>query len=241
VNRATRVGVVIPAHDEAGAIGTCLRAVERAARHARAAGCFVDVYVVCDHCTDDTASIVRARGHRAIEVVARNVGRARALGSETALNDGVSWLAFTDADSVVSDTWLVQQLALATDVVCGTVHVDDWSLHDPLVRLRYEAEYRDHDDHRHIHGANLGIAASAYRLVGGFADDPCDEDVNLVTALVKAGVRIAWSARPRVRTSARSDYRAPRGFGAFIDGLARTLPGAGSTLAARNTSGDVAG
>jgi glycosyltransferase involved in cell wall biosynthesis len=219
-----RIGVVIPAHNEALVIDTCLHAVERAARNAREAGYLVDVYVVCDHCTDETAHIARAHGYRAIEVMARNVGRARAIGAETALNDGVSWLAFTDADSVVSDSWLVQQLALATDAVCGTVHVEDWSSHDPVVRQRYEAAYSDRDDHRHIHGANLGVTASAYRLVGGFADDPCDEDVNFVTALVKAGVQIAWSARPRVRTSARSDYRAPRGFGAFIEGLARSVP-----------------
>jgi glycosyltransferase involved in cell wall biosynthesis len=229
VSAATRIGVVIPAHDEALVIDTCLHAVERAARNARAAGCVVDVYVVCDHCADDTAHIARAHGYRTIEVMARNVGRARAIGAEMALNDGVSWLAFTDADSVVSDSWLVQQLALATDVVCGTVHVEDWSSHDPLVRQRYEAAYSDRDDHRHIHGANLGIAASAYRLVGGFADDPSDEDVNLVTALIKAGVRVAWSARPRVKTSARSDYRAPRGFGAFIEALAHSLPAGSRT------------
>jgi glycosyltransferase involved in cell wall biosynthesis len=233
VKPPVRIGVVIPAHNEAALIETCLRAVECAADNARAADCLVDVYVVCDHCTDDTAGIVAARGHHVIEVAARNVGRARAIGAEKALSDGVSWLAFTDADSVVSDAWLLQQIALATDVVCGTVHVDDWSSHDPIVRRRYEAGYSDRDDHRHIHGANLGIAASAYRLVGGFADDPCDEDVNLVVALVRAGVRIAWSARPRVRTSARADYRAPRGFGAFIEGLTHALPGA----AAREPSG----
>ncbi|HUD32119.1 MAG TPA: glycosyltransferase family 2 protein, partial [Variovorax sp.] len=64
-----------------------------------------------------------------------------------------------------------------------------------------------------IHGANLGVSAEAYERVGGFRPLACSEDVALVEALQASGARIAWSAAPRVTTSARADARARGGFG----------------------------
>ena len=42
------------------------------------------------------------------------------------------------------------------------------------------------------------------------------EDVALVNALLHHGVSVAWSAAPRVFTSARRLFRAPAGFGATL-------------------------
>lgn len=50
-----------------------------------------------------------------------NVGHARAAGAQELLNQGVRWIACTDADSTVAEDWLVEQLALEADAVCGTV------------------------------------------------------------------------------------------------------------------------
>ena len=55
---------------------------------------------------------------------------------------------------------------------------------------------------------------------GGFAPLACHEDVALVRALQAWGARIAWSAAPRVTTSARRSYRACEGFGATLERLA---------------------
>ena len=51
-------------------------------------------------------------------------------------------------------------------------------------------------DTRHIHGANLGISAAAYRAAGGFAALKLGEDVALVSSLLarKADVRFAAEA-----------------------------------------------
>lgn len=227
----SRIAVIVPAHDEERLIGACLDAIERAV--SCVSTCDVArvlearVYVVCDACSDRTSELVLARGHRVIEVDARNVGIARAAGAEAALAAGADWLAFTDADTRVSDRWLVAQMALASDVVCGTIGVDDWGPYGATIaedlRRQFDETYRDVDGHAHIHGANLGISAQAYRRVGGFAHLDSHEDVAIVEALKASGARIAWSAQPRVVTSARADYRAPAGFGAAVAAVAERL------------------
>ena len=224
------VGVVIPAHDEADLIASCVLSIERAASVVAAShGVIVHIVVVCDACSDDTAAIVASRGHRVVESDARNVGIARALGAETVLALGVDWLAFTDADSTVDASWIVAQLALASEVVCGTVAVDDWGRYGDAMRAHFEKTYHDHDGHRHIHGANLGMSADAYRSVGGFEALANSEDVAIVAALEAAGARIAWSAAPRVVTSARPDYRATAGFGFTLQRVASGMKTAAGT------------
>jgi len=149
----------------------------------------------------------------------RKVGAARASGADRLVRLGVRWLAFTDADTEVSPEWLVQQLALGVDVVCGSVAVDDWSPHAGhagLLRTHFSENYNDRDGHRHIHGANLGVSAAAYLEAGGFESVPCHEDVYLVAALERIGARFAWSAAPRVITSARTNARARGGFGDYM-------------------------
>ena len=214
------VGIVIPAHNEERLIGACLASVLTAARTPELAGAPVQVVVVCDACTDRTAEIVASFGCTALHVDARNVGIARAVGAEAALREGAGWLAFTDADTVVGERWLAAQLALDADVVCGTIGVDDWDVYGEPMKQHFKRTYRDEDGHRHIHGANLGMSAPAYRSVGGFSALANSEDVAIVDALAAAGARIAWSATPRVVTSARPDFRATAGFGATLAAVA---------------------
>jgi glycosyltransferase involved in cell wall biosynthesis len=210
------LGIIIPAHNEATHIGVCVSAARRAASHHQLLGEEVRVIVVADHCTDDTALVASGMGADVISVSARNVGIARAQGAERALALGARWLAFTDADSIVADDWLVQQLDCRADAVCGVISIHDWSPHETAVREHFGRTYTDADGHRHIHGANLGVSAHAYLHVGGFAPLETSEDVALVEALVAAGAHIAWSASPRVVTSARTDFRATKGFGATL-------------------------
>jgi glycosyltransferase involved in cell wall biosynthesis len=209
------IGVCIPAHDEEDLIGRCLDSVFCAAAHADLQGETVAVVVVLDSCQDATESAVRRWPAIPLPIAARNVGKARALGSEYLLLLGARWLAFTDADTTVSPSWLADQLALQADVVCGTVAVPDWSAHGAhagAAQRHFESTYVDRDGHRHVHGANLGISAWHYRNVGGFEARRCGEDQDLVDRLAASGARIAWSARPRVMTSGRAYSRVADGF-----------------------------
>ena len=219
------IGVAIPAHNEEACLDGCLAALLEAARHPGLDGETVRACVVLDACDDGSAATVRRHQARfaaaglvldCLAVDARQVGVARAAGARHLLACGARWLAFTDADTRVSPQWLAAQLALDVDVVCGSVAVDDWSPHGAgaqQLREHFGRHYHDRDGHAHIHGANLGVRAAAYVQAGGFEAVSCHEDVLLVKALERIGARFAWSARPRVFTSARTDARARGGFG----------------------------
>lgn len=210
------IGIVIPAHNEAAQIVRCVEAARVAGANPRLLGESVEVLVVLDDCSDETGALAAASGASTLRVDARNVGLARDAGAQWMLQRGARWLAFTDADTSVSAEWLVHQLALESDVVCGTVAVEDWSPHRDdadFLRDHFAKTYSDVEGHRHIHGANLGVCAIAYQKAGGFAAAACSEDVALVAALEATGAKIAWSAIPRVTTSSRTDARARGGFG----------------------------
>jgi glycosyltransferase involved in cell wall biosynthesis len=217
------IGVVIPAHNEAQYLAPCLVAAATAARHVALKGETVHIVVVLDNCTDESAQTVRNLGIASLCVRACNVGVARAAGATHLLDLGARWLSFTDADSRVAPDWLVAQLVLGAEVVCGSVEVMDWDVHCPHVRDAWRTRYCDADGHRHVHGANLGVCAQAYRRVGGFAPLACGEDVALVESLVAIGASIAWSAAPRVMTSARTKARVLGGFGETLASWAREL------------------
>jgi glycosyltransferase involved in cell wall biosynthesis len=217
------LGVVVPAHNEQQRIADCLRSLQVAASHDGLDGEPVEIVVALDACTDATADIVLGFDVSIVTIDARNVGIARARGAEVALAAGARWLAFTDADTVVAGDWLCAQLSLKSDAVCGTIEVGDWQAGDEVLRLHHQTQYRDADGHRHIHGANLGVSAGSYRRVAGFPPLRSSEDVALVQALETHGSTIAWSAAPRVITSARRQWRAPGGFGQYLIDLQQRL------------------
>lgn len=213
------IGIVIPAHNEEKFLPACLRAAQLATRHPALGGEPVGIVVVLDSCTDRSGLIAGQSGAFAVGIHARNVGVARAAGASVLLGKGARWLAFTDADSRVAPDWLVAQLALKAEAVCGVVTVDDWSEHDAATRAAFYRSYVDADGHRHVHGANLGVSAPAYHRAGGFPPIACSEDVALVDMLIATGTTIAWSAAPRVVTSARIASKARGGFGDTLAAL----------------------
>jgi glycosyltransferase involved in cell wall biosynthesis len=213
------IGVIIPVHNEETLLGNCLVALQRAAAHPDLRGETVHILVVLDSCTDASAQIALAHGVASIAVDARNVGEARATGMRLLVDQGARWLACTDADSQVAEDWLVAQLHQGTDVVCGTVQIADWGNIPDEVQAEYQGRYHNGDGHRHIHGANLGFSALAYIRAGGFQPLAVDEDVELVTRFQQSGASIAWTAMPRVVTSARLEVRMAGGFADYLRNL----------------------
>lgn len=215
------IAVIIPAHNEARRLGHCLKAVGAAAACAEQAGHRVEILVVLDRCNDASEAIARRHGAQTLSLAAGNVGTARGAGAAHMLERGAKWLACTDADSRVPAHWLLWQLACAADVVCGTVHIERWQpWQDAALRRLYRSRYQAREGHGHVHGANLGIRAEAYRLAGGFKPLPAHEDVQLVSDLQACGAQIVWTARHSVATSSRVDSRAREGFGDYLAGLA---------------------
>lgn len=212
------IGVVVPAHNEQALLKDCLEALRGAADEA---GEEVRILVVLDACTDRSRDIARACGVQTLAIDAGNIGYARRADAAHLLDQGARWLACTDADSRVPRNWLRQQLAFNADAVCGTVSVEEWDpQHSAEVRQRYQSLYQCGEGHRHIHGANLGVCAEAYRRVGGFRPLAVHEDRYLIEDLQRSGASIVWTALNGVRTSSRLDCRAHGGFGDYLKALA---------------------
>lgn len=220
--RNMKIGIVIPAHNEEMTIANCLASVQTASKLLPST---IEVYilVVLDSCTDKTLTLVKAAGINYLGCDYKCVGKVRHMGIEHAITQGTTWLACTDADSIVPRDWLVQQIEhithQPTDMICGVVDIDNWAHLTPQTRKDYIAHYQDKMGHRHIHGANLSFSSEAYLAVGGFAPLPCHEDVDLVERFEAQGYAITWSNRVRVLTSSRLQARSNEGFGKFLANL----------------------
>lgn len=223
-----RIGVVVPANNEESALPVCLEGLRIAAGRVATP---VTVIVVLDSCTDSSADVVHEASKslgitvKALNVDAHNVGVARRAGMAELLGRAAvqgTWLATTDADSMVPANWFAAQLnhaAAGARVVAGTVTVEDWQEHSRAVRDRATRDYVA-SPHRHVHGANLSFMATAYMAAGGFSPLASDEDVDLVDAFQTNDEPIAWAMDLAVTTSSRRQARAPSGFAGYLSSLA---------------------
>lgn len=221
------VAVLIPARDEQDRIEECLRSVVVAKQHSPTE---VSITVVADNCTDDTARIARSiPGVHVIEITAGNVGIARRVAAEHALEavllpPASVWLANTDADSMVPINWLTSHLGYAQrgyDVIVGTVRADPRE-GSVAQETGHPATHLPGANIGNIYGANLGCRASAYLEIGGFRPYPEHEDVDLVTRL--SAYRQIATAEAEVITSARLDGRTPGGYAGYLrEQLEQTL------------------
>ena len=227
--RFDRVHVVVPARDEEDHLGGCLDSVLTAAHVVRRdRGCEVAVTVVLDACVDASAEVaLRRPGVEVLPSTAGLVGAARRLGVAHALarahRPTRTWIACTDADTLVPPDWLSGQLELADDgydLVVGTVAPDPEDLAPGALRAWWD-EHRLGEGHEHVHGANLGFALAAYDAVGGFAPVATGEDVDLVLRLRASGVQWRATDRTRVLTSGRHRGRVEDGFAGFLRELER--------------------
>jgi cellulose synthase/poly-beta-1,6-N-acetylglucosamine synthase-like glycosyltransferase len=224
------VGVVVPVHDEEELLDRALAAIVATVEMAasRSAAVFRTV-VVLDDCRDGSAEIVRRwRGEVAsrtrthelgiLVMTEGRVGAARSAGCQAVLEEFAAvdrrrvWLATTDADSVVPRRWLTEQLRhrdRGADAWLGTVAIEvSVSGGDPTVqawRRRYESERSP------VHGASMGVSASAYLESGGFPSVATGEDRALESSLRATGAHVVHDHRVPVVTSARRQARAPHG------------------------------
>ena len=230
------IAAIVPAHNEERLIGPCLQALQAAARHPALAGEAVAIVVALDRCSDATASVCRRFGVQVVRVEAGCVGVARAAASEHALRQGARWIGCTDADSRVPEDWLAKQLECRASAFCGVVTVEDWLDYPLAVQQRFLASERMRDGHPHVHGANMGFSAQAYRQSGGFQPLVTGEDVALIAAIQTSGALVARLATPRVVTSARRDARAGNGFSDFLKRLEQQF-GSGADAARSSMPG----
>ncbi len=218
------VAVLIPARNEEALLPRCLSSVLRA-QTMLPSYLTTDIIVAVDSSTDRTLEIATAMLVGAgivLTTQAAAVGIARALAARTALEryEGdleTCWLANTDADCVVPDDWLLNQVTLAESgvhAIAGIIDVDDFSEHQSDVARRFHRSYLTYRDgtHPHVHGANIGLRADVYLQAGGWASLPTAEDHDLWNRLSYFDCTKRSIAQLKVMTSGRRSGRAPHGF-----------------------------
>lgn len=236
--RVVTVLVIVPARNEQRRIAACLKHLGKSIEllGTMRPEISVGVHVVLDGCSDATAALVaegfgRKRWLNTHAVEFLNVGKALGFGVHMALESSGddparTLIACTDADSRVPLHWLHGMVCFLdddSDAVLGTIRPDLDGI-SPSIYGAWIATYNNHDEHGHVHGANLGVRASCYLSVGGFQPLESGEDAQLVESLASAGARITRSASLCVATSSRLVGRAPRGFAAFLHRLDTAVP-----------------
>ncbi|MFC6645305.1 glycosyltransferase [Granulicella cerasi] len=230
------IAVLIPARNEEFLLSRCLRSVQ-AARAALPPGVTSDVVFIADCCSDNTLSLAKEMlGASGVAASSQcgSVGLARRLAARIALKRCAGplrhcWLANTDADCEVPETWLIDQISLAeqgAEAIAGVVSVDSFEEHPPYVATRFRDSYLLNPDgtHPHVHGANLGVRADVYLAAGGWSGLSTAEDHDLWNRVMAHGRDCRSLTRLEVITSGRVRGRAPNGFAAALAAHGSTHP-----------------
>lgn len=206
-----RLGVVIPAHDDAEHIAANVRSVLASLDAAVAAGKVVrdeSFVVVCAYgCRDRTLPIalraLRGYGTVVTTEVAHSPSAARRRGAREVLDrlevrtGEHCWLLTTDADTKVPESWVLSHLREAergAAAVAGEVRGADRSLthSDGLSRNPC---------------TNLGVRADAYLHAGGWQDDT--DDARLWDLIQDAGLPTSTPTDCWVAADSRSSNPNP--------------------------------
>ena len=202
------VSVIIPAHNEGAYIGKCLACVAAAAK--QIAPQQVEVIVVANRCTDDTAEVAKSYGAQVVENDAKCIAAVRNAGAFRAHGQ---FLVTIDADSYMSENALAE--------VCTLLHSGEYigggaiptfdraslgiavstmvvAAHLIPVMIREKAP---------LSGAMFWTYTKAFRAVGGFDESLVSlEDMDFAVRLKQFGARYGrkfGTLRSKLLTSAR--------------------------------------
>ncbi len=207
------LSVIIPAFNEADYLPPTLDAIQRASAHLRSrAGVGVEVIVVDNNSTDDTAAIAEAMGAIVVGEPVQGIGRARNRGAAVAEGDV---LVFVDADVTVPPTLLgaVHEAVCDPDCIGGGVEVE-YRPRRPVIRLYLRCWRQLARLTGMVQGATQFCRRSAFDSVGGYDESVwMGEDVDFYWSLKKLAketrqdVRVVQS--PRVLPSTRRFDKLP--------------------------------
>ena len=112
-----KISLVIPAHNEEEYLPSLLDSVEEARGHFSLSPDSIEVIVVDNQSTDDTAAVATRKGCRVVEEKIRIIAAVRNAGARVAQGEII---AFTDADNILHpDTFHEIEKAMASPKVVG--------------------------------------------------------------------------------------------------------------------------
>jgi cellulose synthase/poly-beta-1,6-N-acetylglucosamine synthase-like glycosyltransferase/peptidoglycan/xylan/chitin deacetylase (PgdA/CDA1 family) len=201
------VSVIVPAHNEAAGIEASIRSIA-ASTHP------VEIIVVDDGSTDDTAAIAEALALPGVTVIRRENG-----GKPAALNTGLqaathNLIVMVDGDTVFEPSTvhaLVQAFAdPKVGAVSGNTKVANregvlgaWQHIEYVVGFNLDRRLFDVAECMPtVPGAIGGFRRSALERVGGVSDDTLAEDTDLTMSLCRDGWRVVYRDDARAWTEA---------------------------------------
>lgn len=179
--------------------------------------------------------VIFENGHPEIN----NVGAVRRVLMHMAaerISDPLGYIAMTDADTLVDGYWISNILGYIDSgygLICGRIEVDTTGLAEPakyVLHLKQEysrlrtylenwmlpCESDPAPRHSDNSGPNLAVRADVYREVGGMPPIGFCEDVAFYDRIIWKGHKVRHCPFTAVRTSGRTEVRAPWGFGAEL-------------------------
>ncbi|MVA96820.1 glycosyltransferase [Nitratireductor sp. CAU 1489] len=216
-----RFSVVVTAHNEGDAIAACLHAISR---QDGVADDELEIVVVDDRSTDDTAGVARACAVEGLRLIRIDEAAATSLTArQNALDLGFraargQIVLVLDADALVEPDWLrrmtAQILDGRADAVAGRVRfrgggaLAAWQSVDAAFYLGvcWLLSWLGLD--RGVLFGNFCFLRSAYLAVGGFAaiGPTLTEDLAFARSLARTGCRIAYDD-PTVSVRAAPDWQ----------------------------------
>ena len=211
-----RIAVLIPAHNESVNITRTIYSLQTAAINNGP----IDIHVIADNCSDNTAEIARRAGVRVLERYNKNLrGKGAALqwAIQRLADKDYDYLMIVDADSVVNDVFFSE--LRATLGLPGT----------DVVQARYEALANEHSSVKRLAilgfnvlrargrtalGGSAGIMGNGFVLSKRvlakvpFRANSIVEDLEYHIRLVASGIRVRFCDRACIYGEMPSDDRA---------------------------------
>lgn len=229
------VSVIVPTLNAAAALPEQLDALRQQDYEGR-----WELLIADNGSTDSTVEV--ARRHLAVFPAARIVDAGDRIGASHARNVGAShargdFLAFTDADDLVSGSWLRALAAAApsADLVAGEVDIE--RLSDPVVRSWHVLPPRQRALQSlrflsYASGTCTGIWRAVFQRLGGFDEDTLvGEDIELSWRAQLSGYRLALAqdaiVHVRLRRSPCASLRQHYRYGAARPHLYRRFRSSG--------------
>ena len=214
-----RLAILVPAHNEAGAIDRCVRSIS---------ACLVpdavetQIVVVADNCTDATADFARASGARVLvrsDPERRAKGFALQFAFPILLDEGFDAVLVVDADSIVDSNFLQESVRLFRAGADGIqarylVLNSDASPRTRLMNVAFMAFNVLRARGRERLRLSVGIAGNGFGLSRAtleavpYQTHSLVEDLDYHLQLVEAGRAIVFADRTRVRAEMPTSGRA---------------------------------
>jgi glycosyltransferase involved in cell wall biosynthesis len=192
------ISVILPALNEEWGIEACLRSISEQGPSED-----YEVVVVDGGSQDRTASIACELADKVVIQTSPGIGGARRDGAKAATGDK---LAFTDADTIVSEGWLeaISSNLDRYDASTGPVVYQDQGVKSELIQ-RWRSMYRIFylSNFYYILGSNMAVRAGTYRQIGGHSDISLLDDYDLSLKLFRDKARVRHDPHQVVYTSSR--------------------------------------